>query len=81
MSHAYLQDESRTHILAHQMPQMFDEQTLVTDVALAKKCIEALGDRVIVVPARRLQVNAKFAGKNLEQLGVEDLSRSGESET
>ena len=51
IGHTYLQD-SKTHILVHPMPLMFDEETQVTDVALAKKCVEALDENVICVATK-----------------------------
>ena len=49
MHQAFLGDEEKTNILVNPMTEMFDETTLVTDVALAKKCLEALDQKVIVV--------------------------------
>ena len=47
------------------MTEMFDESTLVTDVALVKKCLEALDEQVIALPNKKIQTSARLATQNL----------------
>ena len=47
------------------MTEMFDESTLVTDVALVKKCLEALDEQVIALPNKKIQTGARLATQNL----------------
>ena len=65
MPQAFLGDEEKTNIIVHPMTEMFDESTLVTDVALVKKCLEALDERVIALPNKKIQTSARLATQNL----------------